>query len=185
MITIVFTHPWHGSFGKVVLDTITKKYDQEKKEYQVIDLYKENFNPALSESELSVFSKGQHKDPLVGKYQEMLKNTDKIIFIYPIWWGNMPAMLKGFFDKTLLVNFAYNTQNGWTPLLNIQETVVITTSEQPTENYKKIGDPVTYEDNTIFMATGMKNLTWYNCEHITSGGDDHRKTFLKKIETSI
>jgi NAD(P)H dehydrogenase (quinone) len=186
MITIVLAHPWHGSFNKVILDTITQKLDTDNKAYQVIDLHKDNFNPAFTESDLQVFSKGQYKDPLVGEYQQKLKNSDEIIFIFPIWWGNMPAMLKGFFDKTLLYGFAYNYENGWTPLLTINKTTVITTSEQATDNYKnQLGDPIQYANNTIFGATGMNNVTWLNCDHITSGSDEHRKAFLEKVKKHI
>lgn len=187
MITIVLAHPWHGSFNKVIVDTIIEKLESEKKAYQLIDLDKDKFNPALLESDLSVFSRGQYKDPLVGKYQEQLKKSNEIIFVFPIWWGNMPALLKGFFDKTLLYGFAYNYENGWTPLLTITKTTVITTSEQATDSYSAngMGDPIKYMTNTILNATGMNNVTWFNCDHITSGTDEHRKGFLKKVADHI
>ena len=112
MVTIVFSHPWHGSFNKAILDTITAKFEQQNKAYQVIDLPKDKFNPSFSEAELAVYNQGKAIDPLVLKYQEILKKSDEIIFIYPIWWGTMPAILKGFFDKVLLQGFAFSYENG-------------------------------------------------------------------------
>lgn len=185
MVTIIFAHPWHGSFGKVILDTITKKYENNNIPYEIIDLNKDNFNPVLVESELALYSKGKFTDPLVGKYQNQLKNSDEVIFIYPVWWMNMPAILKGFFDKVLLYGYAYNYDNGWTPLLNINKTTVITTSEQETKNFKEAGDPINDFISNTLTSVGINNSTWFNCDKITSGSDGHRKDFLKKIENHI
>ena len=52
-----------------------------------------------AEKALALYSQGKSIDPLVEKYQEILKKTDEIILIFPIWWSSMPAILKGFFDK--------------------------------------------------------------------------------------
>lgn len=183
MVTIVLSHPWHGSFNKAILDTVTNKFDKENKPYTVIDLNKDNFNPVFTEQELALYSRGQYADPLVGKYQEIINKSDEIIFIYPIWWGTIPAILKGFFDKVLLVNFAYNYNNGWTPLLKINKSTVITTSESPTENFRN-----SIEGNFIpsmLYSVGMNNATWINCEQTANGTDEMRKAFLKKVEETV
>ena len=39
--------------------------------------------------------------------------------------------------------------------------------------------------NTIFGPTGMSNLTWLNCDEITTSSDEHRKDFLTKVTTII
>ena len=80
MKTIVFSHPWSNSFNKSILDNITKKLDEKKEEYVIIDLYKDGFNPILTEEDLKVYSKGEYTDSLVERYQEILKNTEELIF---------------------------------------------------------------------------------------------------------
>lgn len=186
MVTILFSHPWHGSFNKSILDTIANKYDKENTPYQVIDLNKDNFNPVMTEADLSLYSKGDYVDPLVAKYQEMLKKTTKLIVMYPIWWGAAPAILKGFFDKVMLRDFAFNYQNGWTTLLNqIEKGIVITTSEQPTSSFAHIGDPVNDFIVSSLNTIGVKESVWFNCEHTTSGTDAHRQEFLKMIEENV
>ena len=113
MVTIVFAHPWHGSFNKAILDTITAEFDKENKPYGVIDLYKDNFNPVFTEEELSLYSEGKSLSPLVMRYQQMIKSSDELIFIFPNWWNTMPAILKGLFDKVLLKGFAFNYEGGF------------------------------------------------------------------------
>ena len=78
MKTIVFAHPWDGSFNKVILDQVVKKLDEIKEKYTVIDLNKDAFNPVMTEKELSLYSQGKSIDPLVLKYQEILKNTNEL-----------------------------------------------------------------------------------------------------------
>ena len=185
MTTIVFAHPWHGSFNKAILDTVTSKLTAENKPFQIIDLPKDGFNPVFTEEELALFNKGMALDPLVLKYQEMIKATKEIIFIFPIWWGTVPAILKGFFDKVLLRGFAYtaNEEGHLIPLLDIAKSSVITTSQAPSEIFESYMNG--YFKAFFMDAVGMKNLQWINCDNTSMGPDEHRKAFLEKVEKSI
>lgn len=184
MVTIVLAHPWHGSFNKAILDTITANLSEQNREFQVIDLCKDGFNPVYSEKELSYYSSGKYDDPLVGKYQEMILKTKEIVFIYPIWWSDMPAILKGFFDKVFLKDFAFNYVNGWTPLLNINKTTVITTSEQETSSLETAGGNRTgHFVKDILPSVGLKNGTWLNCERVTHGSQENREKFLDSLKS--
>lgn len=184
MVTIVFAHPWHGSFNKAILDTITAKFDKENKVYQIIDLYKDKFNPAFTEEELALYNQGGKLDPLIVKYQEMIKGSQEMIFIFPNWWNTMPAILKGLFDKVLLKDFAFNYEGGFNPLLhNINKATVITTSDNPSSNFKNsiengfIGD--------MLNPVGIRNVTWLNCLKTSTGTDENRHEFLKKVEEQV
>jgi len=187
MVTIILAHPWHGSFNKAIMDTITEKYDRDNKPYEVIDLHKDDFNPVFSEQELSVYSEGKYIDELIGRYQYMIKESDELIFIFPIWWAGMPAILKGFFDKVLLKDFAFNYENGWTPLLKINKTTIITTSDQPTASIiSNCGNPI--EANLIpasLNGVGITNVVWLNCERVSKESDEYRKKFLKEVESKV
>ena len=96
--TIIFAHPWSGSFNRAVLNTVMAAGGNSN----LIDLYQDNFNPVMSAPELALYGKGQYIDPLIGRYIAMLKETARAIFIFPIWWYDMPAILRGFFDKVML-----------------------------------------------------------------------------------
>jgi len=183
MVTILFSHPWHGSFNKSILDIITDKYDKEGTPYQVIDLNKDEFNPVMTETELALYSTGGYIDPLVGKYQEILRKTTKLIIMYPVWWSRPPAIMLGFFDKVMLRDFAFNYQNGWTPLLDsIEQAIVITTSEQPTSS---LAEAVNSFVTTSLKPMGITNSSWFNCERVSSGTDADRKAFLNTIEENV
>lgn len=183
--TIILAHPWHGSFNKAIMDTTVEQFKKMEKEYQIIDLNKENFDPVLREEELSLYSKGEFKDDLVKKYQMMLKDSDELVFIFPIWWFDLPAILKGFIDKVMLKNYAYiEGKYGLKGLLtNIKVTTVITTSEVPTWYLKYlVGNPIkrSFIQGTL-KGIGIKNVKWLNSSYTTSGTDKRKKSFLNKV----
>ncbi|HOC81162.1 MAG TPA: NAD(P)H-dependent oxidoreductase [Bacilli bacterium] len=183
--TILLAHPWHGSFNKAIFDTVVNKLTSLNKPYQIIDLNKDGFNPVMTEKELALFSRGQFSDPLVGKYQKMLAETDELVVIFPIWWGDSPAILKGFIDKVMLKGFAYDQgESGLIgKLTHIKKGYVITTSETPTFIYKEhLGNPI---DNIfvkiILESIGIKDNVWINKDMVFSGGQESRVAFLKEI----
>lgn len=185
--TIVFAHPWHGSFNKAILDVVIKKLESKSKDYQIIDLNKDNFNPVLQEKDLALYSTGKTTDKLVLRYQKILMETSELIFIFPIWWYDLPAILKGFVDKVLLKNFSYvETKYGLKGLLtHIHRTIVITTSEHPTWYLKFLsGNPIKgIFINKTLKGVGLKNTKWLNSEYTSSGKNGKRIKFLRKVES--
>ncbi len=187
MTTIIFAHPWHGSFNKAILESITSKLEAQSKPYQLIDLHKDNFDPVYREHDLALYSKGETTDHLVLKYQENLKNTSELVFIFPIWWYDVPAILKGFIDKVMLKNFSYiETKTGLKGLLkHITKTTVITTSDSPTWYLRWLGGNTI--KRTFIGATlkgiGLKQVKWLNSDYTSSGKRERKTKFLKKVES--
>lgn len=182
--TIVFAHPWDGSFNKAILDEVIKNLG----DYHLIDLYKDGFNPVMSVEDLAVYNDGRSHDPHVAKYNEILDDTNEIIFIFPIWWYDMPAILRGFFDKVMLVNSAFTAdETGLKAIRHINKTVVFTTSFASTEDLiHKFGNPF---HGTILSATfemvGFHNAEWVNLGEIESSTEEARKEFLANIKNVI
>lgn len=180
--TIVYAHPWAGSFNHAVLKEVQSLFPQA----ETIDLYQDGFDPVMREEELALFSKGEAVDPLVKQYQERLLQTERLIFIFPIWWYGMPAILKGFFDKIMLKRFAY--LEGKTGLLvgqltHINEAVIITTSQSPQWYLQYFsGNPVgrTLAKRTL-KDIGIKKVKWLNAGRIATSPREHKTTFLKKL----
>ncbi len=184
--TIILSHPWHGSFNKAIMDSVVNQLEQAKKAYQVIDLNKVAFNPVLEEKDLALFSIGETTDPMVQKYQHMLMETDELVFIFPVWWFGIPAILKGFFDKVMLKDFAYiEGKTGLKGLLtHIKRTTVITTSELPTWYLILFsGNPIkgTFIRSTL-RGIGLKKVKWLNSGMTSSGKKITRTNFLHKVK---
>ena len=90
---------------------IAKTYEKESKklwsEVEILDLYdKNNFQPNLEFEDMRVLN----SDPNRELFQEKISNSDELVFIFPIWWGNMPAIMKNFIDTNFSAGFAYKFQ---------------------------------------------------------------------------
>jgi len=183
--TIILAHPWHGSFNKAIMDTTIEQLEKKKKEYQVIDLNKDGFNPVLSEADLQLFSKGSSSDLMVTQYQHMLNESDEIVFIFPIWWYDTPAILKGFIDKVMLKDYAYTSSSAGLKglLTHVKKTTVITTSEAPTWYLNTLaGNPIkgTFIGATL-KSIGLKKVKWINSDYTSTGKAHKRSNFLNKV----
>lgn len=185
MTTIVFAHPWHGSFNYAILNGMTDRFDGEGRAYQVIDLMADGFNPALTAADLALYSKGGSNDPLVKKYSGMLHDTSTLILIFPIWWGMVPADLKGFFDKVFLPGdiYSYNERGEMVPGLKVEKTYIITTSQSDTEMYRAY-----IEDHLVpyvLNPVGIAGAKWFNCDRTAHGRAEHRLEFLDMVVSAV
>lgn len=75
------------------------------------------------------------------KAKEMITRAQHIVFVYPIWWGTMPALLKGFIDRVFLPGFAFKFHekgSGWDKLLSGRTSELIITMDTPIWVYSLI-----------------------------------------------
>jgi NAD(P)H dehydrogenase (quinone) len=106
---IIYAHPDHESHAKYTLQLVTDKLSSRNQTFEVIDLYKIKFNPILSSAEIYDRTKGPPKDVL--NFHDKIMAAEHLIFIYPIWWNTMPAILKGFFDRVFTAGFGFRYVN--------------------------------------------------------------------------
>ena len=130
---IVYAHPYDGSFNHAVLEAATSALDKAGKPYDVVDLYADGFDPRYTAEELALFTEGGTLDPLVSHYQKLIEGASRIIFICPIWWSEVPAIVKGFVDKIMKQRWAYHATTSGVKghLGHIKQVLVLTTSTSP------------------------------------------------------
>ena len=85
---VIYTYPNHESLSYAFLQKVIKgsKENTHIKGLQVLDLYEEGFNPLLEFNEHKR-RRDMHRDPQLEKYRNQITWADKIVFVYPIWWG--------------------------------------------------------------------------------------------------
>ncbi|PUB14041.1 NAD(P)H-dependent oxidoreductase [Paenisporosarcina sp. OV554] len=132
---VIYTHPNHRSLSYAFFQKVIQGSSENpnKAEIKVLDLYEEEFNPILVFNEKKR-RRDMHSDPQLEKYREQIIWADKIVFIYPIWWGRPPAMLLGYIDQMFASEFAYKDKGGLLPegLLKGKSVVCISTMKGPT-----------------------------------------------------
>lgn len=187
-ITVIVSNPCKDSFSKSIVEKIENTLKEKEKNYEIIDLYEDNFNPVMNAEDVELYSKGETNDALVKKYQTILKETDRIVFVFPIWWNSCPAMLKGFFDKVFLKEFAFTEKNKRPVglLTNIKSGLVVTTSETDTKYMvEELDNPIesTFVKG-ILNSSGMTDIKWIN-KNLAETGEEGKNRFLNNIASYL
>lgn len=129
---IIYAHPSHDSHSGYMLKQITKKLREKNESFEIIDLYALNYDPVLRNEELYSSNRKEISEQNQ-EFQSKIKEAKKLIFIYPTWWQNMPAILKGFLDRVFSSGFAFRYQNGLPiPLLTGKKAAAFSPSAGPT-----------------------------------------------------
>ena len=156
---IVYVNPETESFSHRILETVKEYSLQNDHEVEVRDLYAINFNPVLSREEIEELNKDASVAKDVKVEQDYLDWADVVTFIYPIWW-QIPAMMKGYFDRVLSYEYAYlYTEDGPKGLLKGKKVFRFNSMGSHREVYEKNGLRAAYEsviDEGILQSTGME-----------------------------
>lgn len=109
---IVYCHPSAGSFTAAVRDTVLARLEAKGAEVRVIDLYARGYDPTLSLAEWEGYLDSPRNRDVVAEDVAALQWADTLIFIYPTWWYALPAVLKGWLDRTMLPDVAFLMPDG-------------------------------------------------------------------------
>lgn len=183
---LISSHPYSGSFNAGIAETAEKTVREKGDEFSKIDLVADGFNPVMTAEELKAWAQGTVIDPLAKKYQQEIANADILVFPFPIWWGLMPAVLKGFCDKVLTNGFAYKTDDygQMAGLLTEKKAIVITTMQTPKDIYNGFfKNPVggAFIKDTL-ETCGLKIEKYINIDTIASGGREYAEEKMNEIK---
>ncbi|NCO05208.1 MAG: NAD(P)H-dependent oxidoreductase [Candidatus Magasanikbacteria bacterium] len=106
---IIYCHPHSKSHNAKILKRVVDTLEKQHVSYDLLDLYQSDFTVFLTEKEYErmAITKERVTEPDVLAMQERITKASHLIFIYPVWWYNMPAKLKGFMDRVFSNGFAY------------------------------------------------------------------------------
>ncbi|MBU1198491.1 MAG: NAD(P)H-dependent oxidoreductase [Nanoarchaeota archaeon] len=108
---IIYAHPSTGGHNEQILKETISNLKSRKISYEVLDLYKMKYDPVLHENEH--YTRGNYTVSKQNKaIQQKIKKSDLLVFIYPVWWSSMPAIMKGFIDRIFISRFAFKYVNG-------------------------------------------------------------------------
>ncbi|WHY66557.1 NAD(P)H-dependent oxidoreductase [Neobacillus sp. SuZ13] len=182
---IVYCHPHHESLNGAFFKAVLKGIEESPSTHnvQVLDLYAENFNPVL------VFNKDKkrrdmYKDPELEKHRQQIIWADRLVFIYPIFWGRPPAMLLGYIDRMFASQFAYKDRPR-SPypegLLKGKQVVCISTMKGPSfylwltlNNSHKV-----LMKRALFSFVGIKKVKFFQFGLMESSRGNQSKKIAK------
>ncbi len=138
---IVLAHPNPASFTHAVGRAFMQGLEQAGADWELNDLYASGFDPVMAGDDFNQFTTD---GPLPGDVlaeQARLGRAHALALIYPVWWNEAPAMLKGWIDRVLSKGFAYDiTADGtFQPLLKLRKVLILNTADNPNELLESSG----------------------------------------------
>jgi len=89
-VLIVYSHPNPESFTHALMESFSRGLQKSGHTYEVVDLYKTEFNPNFTMDDFGAFVGGPVPDDVL-EQQKKVAAADAFAFICPVFWMNLPA----------------------------------------------------------------------------------------------
>jgi putative NADPH-quinone reductase len=189
-ISFILAHPDSDSFNHVIAQTVVETIKANGHTVFFHDLYQEEFDPLLNREEIA---KDAELPEVIKQHCAELAAADGIVIVHPNWWGQPPAILKGWVDRVIRPGIAYEFLEGDAGegipngLLKASAALVFNTSNTESEREKNIfGDPLeTIWKNCIFGLCGVTNFHRRMFTIVVTSTEAQRRSWLNKVKKDI
>jgi len=189
-ISIILAHPDKSSFNHAIARTAVEQLEKNGYDVALHDLYAENFDPLLVSREIP---KHAVLPEVVENHCEEIRHAQGIIVIHPNWWGQPPAVLKGWIDRVIRPGVAYEFLEGDSGegiprgLLTAKTAIVFNTSNTGIERERQtFGDPLeTIWRNCVFGLCGVSTFYRRTFGIVVTSTESERKQWLEEERAII
>lgn len=211
MTLIIYCHPSKNSHCAKILATAESILKKRKLDYEVLDLYEMTFDAYFKDIEYQrMIHRERMTEPDVKALQEKITGAKTLVFIYPTWWYNMPARLKGFVDRVFASGYAYRFFRvpkilmlgasllsyvpgvrylmqpfAVTPLLKGKRAYIFRTYGGPAAGKRIFGNTPTVLENVVLRFCGITNITiheLFNTDKKETYTQEYENWYLSKVE---
>ena len=189
-VLIILGHPDRKSFNHAIANTCTERLTENGHSVIFHDLYEEKFDPLIETVEIP---KHGLIDEIIKRHCDDLINSDGIIVVHPNWWGQPPAILKGWIDRVIRPGVAYEFEEGdggeGVPkgLLKAKTGLVFNTSNTSEERENRVfKDPLdTIWRNCVFDFCGVKQFERKIFRIVVTSDLPQRQNWLNEVKMTI
>lgn len=183
-ILIINGHPDKESFNYAISEAYKTGGVKSGSEIKEIKIRELTFNPNLQFG----YRKRTELEPDLLNAQELIKWADHLVWVYPVWWGSVPAVMKGFIDRVFIPGFAFKKREGsvwWDKYLTGKTARLICTLDQPAWYYKWVYRSPSHNamKKSTMQFVGIKKVKITTIGPIRLSKEEYRKKWLHKIET--
>lgn len=189
-ILILVANPNKDSFNHAIYNKSIERIKANGHTIMAHDLHAENFDPIITHYEIP---KSGKLDAIIQKHCDELIAADGIIIIHPNWWGQPPAILKGWVDRVMRPGLAYefigdDTGEGVpVGLLKAKSALVFNTS-----NTDKLREEIVFKDpletiwkNCIFDLCGVKYFYRKMFGILITSTPEVRQQWLNEVDKTV
>jgi NAD(P)H dehydrogenase (quinone) len=189
-ISVILAHPDPRSFNSAITQTVVEAIKVNGHAAFFHDLYQEKFDPLVNAEEIA---KDSQLPDTIKQHCEEIAAADGIVIVHPNWWGQPPAILKGWVDRVIRPGVAYEFLEGDSGegvpkgLLKARAALVYNTSNTEAEREKNVfGDPLeTIWKNCIFGLCGISNFHRRMFNVVVTSSNAQRKNWLDLVRQDI
>jgi NAD(P)H dehydrogenase (quinone) len=189
-ISIILAHPDKNSFNHAIASTVAAEAVKYGHGIHFHDLYAEGFDPVLPGKEIP---SGAFLSQAVEKHCNEISSADGIVIVHPNWWGQPPAILKGWIDRVIRPGVAYNFLENdggeGVPegLLKARSAIVFNTSNTPADREQSVfGDPLELIwKKCIFELCGVKTFHREMFGVVVTSTSEQRREWLDKVRKTV
>jgi NAD(P)H dehydrogenase (quinone) len=184
-VMVILGHPDKKSFNYAIAETAVKALNANGHEVAFHDLYRERFPPVIPVREIP---RNVKLPGIISRHCSEISVADGIIIVHPNWWGQPPAILKGWIDRVLRPGVAYTFAEGNSGdgeligLLKARIVLIFNTSNTPPEREKDLyGDPLeNLWKNNMLVSCGVQSYYRKNFGIIITSTAEQRHLWLEE-----
>jgi NAD(P)H dehydrogenase (quinone) len=189
-ILVILAHPDEQSFNHAIAQSAVRQLRKNGHDVIFHDLYSEKFDPILPSGEIP---KEAALPNDVAMHCDELSSVDGIVIIHPNWWGQPPAILKGWIDRVVRPGVAYrfleDDMGDGVPagLLKAKTAIVFNTSNtQPEREAREFGDPLeTLWRNCVLGLCGVNSFYRRTFSVIVTSDEEQRNKWLDEVREAV
>jgi NAD(P)H dehydrogenase (quinone) len=189
-IVVIVAHPNVRSFNRAIAETAVQTLRRNGYTVRFHDLYEEGFDPILTGEEIP---QGALLESAIATHCAEAASAKGFVIVHPNWWGQPPAILKGWIDRVFRPGVAYEFLEGDSGegiphgLLKADAAILLNTSNTPREREIAIfGDPLeTLWKNCLFGLCGVKQFYRQMFGVIVTSTPEQRRGWLREVEETI
>jgi NAD(P)H dehydrogenase (quinone) len=180
-ILIITAHPSQNGFTHRIAKAYSVKALELNHKVQILDLYNSPRQDFLT------FECTEEQKAIRQEYQNKITWADELVFVHPMWWGSMPAIMKNWLDMNFTGGFSHTYKNGKAiGLLNTKRAKVFITSDAPAFLYWFVAKP--YATTWALIVLGFVGI---KVDKVKLYGNKRKRTegenikFLDYVRNSV
>jgi NAD(P)H dehydrogenase (quinone) len=189
-LSLILAHPNIRSFNHAIARVVRDQLSKNGHAVFFHDLYRENFDNLLEHREMA---RDASLPPEIARHCQEIAGAEGIVIVHPNWWGQPPAILKGWVDRVIRPGVAYEFLDGDSGegvprgLLKAGAAVVFNTSNTETERERTVfGDPLeTIWKNCIFGLCGVTRFYRRTFSTVVTSTEIQRRHWLDEARECV
>ncbi|MEO1084232.1 MAG: NAD(P)H-dependent oxidoreductase [Acidobacteriota bacterium] len=181
---VILGHPDASSFTGHLASEFIAAAEEAGREVRIFRLGEMDFDPVLHHG----YRKRQELEPDLVELRDAITWASHLVFFYPIWWGDMPALLKGALDRVLQPGFAFKYRKDsplWDRLLAGRSGRVFTTMDTPPWYFWWIQRPSGHRilKHNILGFCGIRPVKFHSIGPVRSSTAERRARWVEQVRS--